>query len=252
MSELLKSIEQYWSKRAPSYSDYILKTVENDWEDIWAETLIAGFPAESGEPLRVLDIGTGPGYYALILAKRGFDVTAVDYSEGMLEAARRNAGEYADSIAFARMDAHRLDFDDNSFDAIVTRNLTWNLEDPAKAYADWYRVLRPGGRMLNYDANWYAYLFDEKKRKEYEQDRLNTVQKGIPDHGYYEDGKIMEEISKSLPLGRLSRPQWDMVTLLNIGFSKVSVDTTASSFLLNDEEKVNYASTPGFLICAEK
>jgi len=252
MSELLKSIEQYWTKRAPSYSDYVLKTVGNDWEELWVETLTANFPEESEEPLRVLDIGTGPGYFALIFAKRGFDVTAVDYSGGMLEIAKKNAGEFASAITFARMDAHCLEFDDNSFDVIVTRNLTWNLEDPARAYADWLRVLRPGGRLLNYDANWYAYLFDENKNMEYERDRMNTIRKGVTDHSYYEDGKIMEGISANLPLGRLNRPQWDMVTLLNLGFSKVSVDTTISNILLNDEEKINYASTPGFLICAEK
>lgn len=252
MFELLTTIEHYWTKRAPSYSDYILKTVDNDREALWANKLISSFPPESGRPLRVLDIGTGPGYFAFILAKRGFDVTAVDYSEGMLELARQNAGVYGEAIDFARMDAHCLDFDDESFDVIVTRNLTWNLEDPARAYADWFRVLRPGGRLLNYDANWYAYLFDEQKRQAYEQDRINTAREGVTDNNYYEDGDIMEAISRNLPLGRMRRPQWDAVTLVNIGFSKFFVDTVVDGVLLDEEEKINFASTPGFLICAEK
>lgn len=252
MTRLLSDIAQYWNKRALSYSEYVLSSVDNDWECLWADTLISNFPAKNGESFRVLDIGTGPGYYALILAKRGYSVTAVDYSDGMLEIARQNAGKYAQHIVFARMNAHCLDFEDNSFDVVVSRNLTWNLEEPAKAYADWFRVLRSGGRMINYDANWYAYLFDEKKKMEFEQDKINTILKGVTDYHSYEDSQIMEEISRKLPLGRLVRPQWDLTTLLNIGFSKVSADITINDRLLSDDEKTNCASTPGFLICAEK
>lgn len=104
---------------------------------------------------------------------RGYQVTAVDYSEGMLEEAKQNAGTLADRITFRQMDAHHLDFPDNSFDVIVTRNLTWNLADPVRAYADWQRVLVPGGVMLNFDANWYSYLFDEEKKERIRQDREN-------------------------------------------------------------------------------
>lgn len=252
MSDLIRTIGQYWTKRAPSYSEYVRKSFDTDEEERWAETLSAYFPEENGAPLRILDIGTGPGYYARIFAKRGYEVTAVDYSEGMLEEARRNCGEYADSVTFRQMDAHSLDFEDGSFDVIVTRNLTWNLSDPAGAYADWKRVLREGGVMLNFDANWYAYLFDEKKRQEFQQDRINTRRQGVEEHNAYEEGYRMEEISKTLPMGRFYRPQWDMVTLLNLGFSKVLADTTVCETLWDDEEKINNASTPGFLICAQR
>ena len=48
------------------------------------------------------------------------------------------------------------------------------------------------------------------------------------------------------------RPQWDLVTLLDMGFSFVSADVTVSDAVWNQEEKINYASTPGFLIRAVK
>lgn len=254
MSKLQSAIESYWTRRAPSYTEVIRKNLENGWEKVWADMLVSFFPEpeKGSEALRVLDIGTGPGYYALILARRGYRVTAVDCTEAMLAEAERNAGALADRITFKQMDAHRLDLPTDSFDVIVTRNLTWNLEDPARAYADWLRVLRPGGRMMNFDANWYAYLFDEEKRREYAEDRVNTLRAGVPDHGAYSDGAAMEEISRSLPLGRYRRPQWDLVTLLDLGFSKASADTSVCDVLWSGEEKINYASTPGFLICAEK
>ena len=47
-----------------------------------------------------------------------------------------------------------LPFDDNSFDCIISRNVTWTLLDTKQSYQEWLRVLRPGGKILIFDANW--------------------------------------------------------------------------------------------------
>ena len=57
------------------------------------------------------------------------------------------------------------EFEDESFDVIISRNLTWNLPHPEMAYKEWLRVLKKGGKLLNFDANWYGYLYDDKKRE---------------------------------------------------------------------------------------
>ena len=171
---------------------------------------------------------------------------------GMLREARRNAGALVDKIRFARMDAQKLAFADGSFDAIVTRNLTWNLPDPAGAYREWMRVLRPGGALVNFDANWYAYLFNEDKQQEYRRDRANTRLAGVEDHEAYAEADMMEGISRLLPMGRLRRPQWDVDALTALGFSAVHADTSVGKRLWNPEEKINYASTPGFMVWATK
>ncbi len=252
MNALSGTIEQYWTRRASSYTEVVKKNLADGWDGKWADELIRNFPKAEGRALRILDIGTGPGFYAIILAARGYEVTAVDMSEGMLEQARNNAGELADKIRFRKMDAQELSFNDNEFDVIVTRNLTWNLPDPVKAYGEWRRVLRDGGVMLNIDSNWYAYLFDDEKRLEKQADRENTIQAGFDDHESYDEGWLMENISRSLPMGRLPRPQWDAVTLLDLGFKNVSADTSVSKRLWSREEMSNYASTPCFLIRAVK
>lgn len=252
MNALSGTIEQYWTRRASSYTEVVKKNLADGWDGKWADELIRNFPKAEGRALRILDIGTGPGFYAIILAARGYEVTAVDMSEGMLEQARNNAGKLADKIRFCKMDAQELSFNDNEFDVIVTRNLTWNLPDPVKAYGEWRRVLRDGGVMLNIDSNWYAYLFDDEKRLEKQADRENTIQAGFDDHESYDEGWLMENISRSLPMGRLPRPQWDAVTLLDLGFKNVSADTSVSKRLWSREEMSNYASTPCFLIRAVK
>lgn len=252
MEELERKNISYWDRRAPSYTEVIRKNLEGRWDDVWAEMLTSRFPEGDPETLRVLDVGTGPGFYAIILAERGYHVTAVDLSEKMLDQARQNAGILADRIEFIRMDAQALEFPDESFDAVVTRNLTWNLPDPVRAYGEWRRVLRPGGTALIFDANWYAYLNDEEKKQAWDRDRENTRTYGVEDHDAYSDSRTMEDISRSLPMTSRRRPQWDLVTLLDIGFSFVSADVTVSDAVWNQEEKINYASTPGFLIRAVK
>ena len=252
MSTLTSTIEQYWTSRASSYTEVVRKNLADGWDCKWADELIRNFPKAEGRTLKVLDIGTGPGFYAIILASRGYDVTAVDLSEGMIEQAKHNAGSLAEKIRFFKMDAQELSFPDNEFDVIVTRNLTWNLPDPVKAYGEWRRVLRDGGVMLNIDSNWYAYLFDDEKKCEKLADRENVLNAGFEDHDSYDESWLMENISRTLPMGKLPRPQWDAVTLLDLGFKDVSADTTVSSKLWSREEMLNYASTPCFLIRAVK
>ena len=252
MSTLTSTIEQYWTRRASSYTEVVRKNLADGWDCKWADELIRNFPKAEGRTLKVLDIGTGPGFYAIILASRGYDVTAVDLSEGMIEQAKHNAGSLAEKIRFFKMDAQELSFPDNEFDVIVTRNLTCNLPDPVKAYGEWRRVLRDGGVMLNIDSNWYAYLFDDEKKCEKLADRENVLNAGFEDHDSYDESWLMENISRTLPMGKLPRPQWDAVTLLDLGFKDVSADTTVSSKLWSREEMLNYASTPCFLIRAVK
>ena len=252
MDNLLHENRSYWDRRAPSYTDVIRKNLADDWDAVWADMLISRFPEGRRENLRVLDIGTGPGFYAIILAARGYDVTAVDFSENMLAEARRNAGALAEKIDFRQMDAHALDFPDGSFDVIVTRNLTWNLSDPFRAYKDWLRVLRPGGAALIFDADWYGYLVDADKQRAWDEDRENVRRTAHEDHDAYPDSRRMEDISRRLPMTARLRPQWDLDALHGLGCASVTAITDVGERVWSREEKLNYASTPGFLIHAIK
>jgi 2-polyprenyl-3-methyl-5-hydroxy-6-metoxy-1,4-benzoquinol methylase len=67
----------------------------------------------------ILDVGTGTGRAALMLARGGASVTAVDASEQMLAIARKRAADQGANIRFLIGDAHTLDFPDRSFDVAV-------------------------------------------------------------------------------------------------------------------------------------
>lgn len=104
------------------------------------------------------------------------------------------------------MDAQNLEFEDDVFDVVISRNLTWNLKDPKRAYEEWCRVLKPGGKLLNFDANWYGYLYDEEKRLSYEEDRKSVESEHLDDHYLCTDIDRMEKIALQMPLSSINRP----------------------------------------------
>jgi ubiquinone/menaquinone biosynthesis C-methylase UbiE len=70
--------------------------------------------------LRVLDVGTGTGFIALLLAELGHEVIGVDISEEMLRIAREKARKLnIENVEFHLADAEEPPFPDNTFDAVV-------------------------------------------------------------------------------------------------------------------------------------
>lgn len=243
----------YWTKRSTTYSEEHREALADEHREIWKKLLIdeitRQFPERSRETLRILDVGTGPGFFAIILAGVGCRVTAVDLTPAMLEEARHNAGNLTDVIDFREMNAEALTFPDGCFDVIVTRNLTWNLPHTEKAYGEWYRVLKKGGMLLNFDANWYNYLFDNNARAGYDLDRENTAAQGYKDLNVNENYDVMEDIARRIPISAIVRPEWDRQILEELGM-EVTVDTRIWQKVWSGREQLNFGSTPMFMIRA--
>ena len=91
----------------------------------------------------VLDVCTGHGVLALAATERGAKVCAVDFSEAMVAAARRNAP----SVDCRQGDAQDLPYPDDTFDAVVCGYGILHVPEPDRALAEMRRVLRPGGRV---------------------------------------------------------------------------------------------------------
>ena len=88
----------------------------------------------------ILDVGTGTGRAALMLARGGARVTAIDSSEQMLEAARQRAAEQVVKVNFLRGDVHALDFKDRSFDVVVCLRVLMHTPDWRRCLAELCRV----------------------------------------------------------------------------------------------------------------
>lgn len=138
----------YWNERSRGYSSLRQKELSGPDSRAWERFLMERLP--KGRPLRVLDAGTGPAFLAIILAKAGCRVTALDFSASMLKEGAANAEKAGVSISFMQGDVMNLPFPVSSFDAIVTRNVTWNLPDVPRAYASWQRALKKGASFLTW------------------------------------------------------------------------------------------------------
>ncbi len=110
---------------------------------------VGRLPVQPGQ--RVLDLCTGSGDIAILLARAGASVTAVDASPEMLRVARRKAGDLASRIEFIHGDALSLPFSDGAFDGAVISFGLRNLESLERGLAELRRVVRPGGYCSNID-----------------------------------------------------------------------------------------------------
>ena len=251
---ILEENRKYWTGRAPGYSEVnrleLATAQRQKWKDCLRAELTRQFPDRPLASLSVLEVGTGTGFFAILLRELGCAVTAIDLTPAMLAEAKENAGALAGGIAFMEMNAEDLSFADGSFDAVLSRNLTWNLPHPDRAYAEWARVLKAGGLLLNFDANWYAYLFEESAQAAWEHDRANSAERGVWDQNLAAEGEdfdVMEDIARRVPLSGIRRPAWDLELLSSLGL-QADADEAVWRRVWSEEEKISFASTPLFLV----
>ena len=99
---------------------------------------------------RSLEIGAGTGYFSLNLLNAGVvgEATCTDISPGMLATLGRNAERLGLDVRTARADAESLPFADSSFDLVLGHAVLHHLPNLRRAFAEFHRVLRPGGRIV--------------------------------------------------------------------------------------------------------
>jgi SAM-dependent methyltransferase len=213
MGILSKRSNKYWSGRAPEFSGLRMNEYESPMRNAYEKFLLEILP-DSKKDLKVLDVGTGAGFFALILNKLGCQVTAVHFSSEMLVQAKKNAEEKGiKDIVFLQMDAQNLTFPDNTFDFIITRNVTWIVEDAKKMYYHIHRVLKPGGIMVNIDANYGKTFKESDERGEKLVSTTQTI----------EQQRERNDISEECYITEKRRPSWDVDVLIDLGVSDLRV-----------------------------
>ena len=94
----------------------------------------------------VLEIATGPGLLAKHVAPDAKSMIATDYSDGMIEQARK--GDCPANLRFEVADAMALPYENNSFDVVLIANALHIVPDPEKVLKEISRVLRPDGLLI--------------------------------------------------------------------------------------------------------
>ena len=111
----------------------------------WAQAIRSVLP---NAPSDVLDLGTGTGYVASIVAELGHRVTGLDLSEKMLAVARAKALDARLEVSFETGDAVAPPLPAASFDVVIARSLIWTLRELQTAFCAWHALLRSGGRVV--------------------------------------------------------------------------------------------------------
>jgi demethylmenaquinone methyltransferase/2-methoxy-6-polyprenyl-1,4-benzoquinol methylase len=134
-----EGVQGMFDRIAPVY-DLMNRVMTMGLDQRWRRKTVKAV-VEPGD--RVLDAACGTGDLAIIAARAGGVVTGLDFSERMLERARRKAPE----LEWVRGDLLALPFDDESFDSATVGFGVRNVADLDAAIAELRRVLRPGGRL---------------------------------------------------------------------------------------------------------
>jgi ubiquinone/menaquinone biosynthesis C-methylase UbiE len=105
---------------------------------------------------RLLEVGCGPGAVARLLAEMpGVEsVTGVDSGELFIDRARELADD--ERLRFLVGDARKLEFPDESFDAVVFHNTLCHIPECERVLAEARRVVRPGGSLTVFDGDYVS------------------------------------------------------------------------------------------------
>lgn len=232
-------IAGYWSKRSDSFQAQRRAELHSSMADRWLLEIQKYLPQRK---LKILDVGCGSGFFTILLGKQGHEVLGTDLTPDMIEKSRELAKEEGVDCKFEIMDAENLDFPDETFDVVISRNLTWTLPDAGHAYEEWCRVLKKGGILLNFDANYGSSNFADTSH--------------LPEnHTHNQVGMDMmqecEEIKKQLPISSYIRPAWDVETLGNLGILELSLDLGVGKRIYIKKDEF-YNPVPIFTLCGKK
>ena len=108
---------------------------------------------------RFLDAGCGAGFNSFRLARRGFNVTGMDFSPAVLENAERNLEKlgFAGSVTIKEGDLLNLPFADNTFDGALAYGVLMHIPEVEKAVSELSRVVRPGGYVVVSEINLHSF-----------------------------------------------------------------------------------------------
>lgn len=235
-----EKVNSYWTKRADSFYTQRIHEIQSAKAKLWLEEICQFLPKKK---CKILDIGCGAGFFEVLLGQLGHEVIGIDLTEDMVKQAKHMLDVFSldpECVSVKQMDGEHLEFPEESFDMILTRNVTWTLPHPKEAYAEWFRVLKPGGVLLNFDAE---YAKGEHKLKSSE----NLAHKNIGDDLKEECHRIYHMLTVSA----LERPLWDQKVLDEIGYTHVSVDFTFGQRVYKERDEF-YIPEEMFLIFGEK
>ena len=109
MEQIKHRVTNYWSQRAEGFEVQRLREYDSEKRERWLTEFRKYLP--QGRPLRILDVGTGTGFFACLLAAEGHETTGIDLTPDMIEHAKHMAAVLGLDARFLLMDAEEPEFE---------------------------------------------------------------------------------------------------------------------------------------------
>ncbi len=198
----------YWNRAARDYNNNfsLQKDYVNKIQSLFSQNF-------SSNTHKIFDCGTGNGKIALALAQKNYELIAGDISYAMINEAKRNSENFAIKLQYLILDAESLPFKDGCFDAVVSDAMLYTTINPNPVVKEWYRILKPNGKLAYIDGNLYAL---PKIIMKIPIIIIKVIEKMLGDsEPLY--GSLLESIwSKDV-----KRPHYDKILLKRIGFDNI-------------------------------
>ncbi len=240
-------ISLFWQKNNDSGIDRCIKDLHSFKRKAWGD-MIERYAPKKKKKLKILDIGTSSGFLAITMALRGHEVSGIDISNSKISAAITNAERMNAKVNFICAEADDLPFGNEEFDLIINRNVIWKLPNPEMAFAQWYRVLVPGGRLIYFDGDWSTQPMIDADSEYFDFNRAQAFEK--TPFSIFDDTDSQGIFSVST--SKKKRPEWDRRTLSKWGLIPLAIRCDVSDQLWDDYERGLYFMTPQFVVVAEK
>lgn len=153
MDNIKQEIASVWNTSPETYDNQYAHGIKSKEEEKQWKIFLKSISKDS--PSEILDVGTGTGFLAVFLAELGHNCTGIDLSSGMMEIAKKKACDKGLNIHFDIWDAENLPYHDNTFDMVINRHLLWTIPHPEGSLKEWIRVLKPGGKLVIIDGDWF-------------------------------------------------------------------------------------------------
>ncbi len=154
----MESHKKFWDSQAKNY-DKVIKILTRNQYSLMYEFIEEPLTKD----MQVLEVGTATGLVAKRISNQVKSIEATDYSEKMIETAKKS--EYASNINFSCANIFELPFDDNKFDTVIASNILHIIPEPDKAMQEIKRVLKPNGLLIAPTFLWNKLTFFGKIQK---------------------------------------------------------------------------------------
>lgn len=143
-----KEKKKEWQKNANFWVKIIQEDLDPYRLEITNQAVLKFFPGRGNKQITILDAGCGNGYLSRILAKKGFQIYAIDFCPKLIEAAKEMERKKPLGIKYFLGDFRKTGLANHHFDFVLSHQTINEIKNPGKAFREFSRILKKEGRLI--------------------------------------------------------------------------------------------------------